>query len=166
MIPKISVQELKHHMEALPEQRFCFLVGHVLRLEGGMDCEVLSMADMLKLALCDWMTRISVVDADDQQKIVNAFDGAIRKFTAKATDNERWPIAQMGFLDFQFVALNPQYTENKGFYSLKKDRWVKNLPHHPLTLLYCDLSSLMARLVKRIEKTRELQDVTDKKPAD
>jgi len=162
MIEQITAKELRIQMEALPEQRFCFLVKHVLQVDDGMDCESMQLTDVLKLGLADWMTKLSVMDGDNQQKIFAEFSGAFQKYVLQKADTGRWPVAQLGILDFRWVVLNPVFTDGKGFYDLQKDRWTRRLPYHALTLLYCDLSALLSRLSDRIERTRKkVEELTD-----
>ncbi len=173
-----SAEELLTHMETLHPQRFSFLLKHVVASQFGVNEKELIRSEVLMLALADWMTGLKILSNDDQQRVLlefkHAFESYSDKFAvAEATEEPSCtykiirPVAQLGFMDSRFVTIQPEWNQTSrgkprpGFFDLKKDKWIEELPHHTLTLVYCDLGVLLTRLEHRIVATRGLQERKD-----
>jgi hypothetical protein len=182
-----SADELFHHMETLHPQRFSFLLKHVVASQYGLDEKELIRSEVLMLAVSDWMTGLKILANDDQQRVLLEFKHAFESYadryatwgTAKHAPRKDTakpviipgglirPVAQVGFLDSRFVTIQQQWNltdrgePRPGFFDLKTDKWIEELPHHALTLVYCDLGVLLTRLETRILSTRALQERKD-----
>lgn len=172
-----SSAELLHHMETLRPKRFSFLLKHVVDNQFGVDDKALIRSEVLMLALADWMTSLKILPDDDQQRVLLEFKHAFNSYgdsfalgaeSIVPTMPAR-PVAQVGFLDARFVTIQPEWNKTDrgkprpGFFDLKTDAWIEELPHHALTLVYCDLGVLLTRLEQRILSTRALQGRKDVK---
>lgn len=176
-----SAEELLVHMETLPPQRFSFLLKHVAASQFGEDKQELIRSEVLMLALADWMTSLKILPNDDQQRVLLEFKHAFASYGDKfaiAAETNRVdglknvlvlgapvrPVAQVGFLDARFITIQPEWNQTSrgkprpGFFDLKTDKWIEELPYHALTLVYCDLGVLLTRLEARILSTRALQE--------
>ena len=172
-----SAEELMIHMETLPPQRFSFLLKHVVASQFGLDDQELVRSEVLMIALADWMTGLKILSNDDQQRVLLEFKHAFETYGDKFALGDATaglslreaakPVAQLGFLDSRFVTIQPEWNQTTrgkprpGFFDLKTDKWVEELPHHALTLVYCDLGVLLTRLEQRILSTRALQGQKD-----
>jgi hypothetical protein len=132
----------------------------VLRVPDALECERLELLPMLQVALVDWCLATGAVKAEDTARVILALEPPLQRYAVayEAKEAEHLtsrPIAPLTVLDYRFIIVARQYRP-EGFFDLERDKHIKHLPHQPVTMLTCDMSAMLLRLLGRIEKTREL----------
>jgi hypothetical protein len=148
-------------LSALRPQRRSFLLRHVIKPVQGtdrwLDADALGPFELLSLSLADWLAGEKLTSDDDQQVILTEYRDALADF-AKAFEADydeggsKFPAVTFGVLDRRFASM-----PGPGLYDLKEGQWLSELPFNAVTLVYCDLSALLLRLLKNIERANVQQ---------
>jgi hypothetical protein len=152
-----TAEKLESFLRGLTPYRFSFLCKHVLCI-GKHD---LSTAEVLKLALCDWLTRNQALLDDDHQRILTVCSNHLGQVAAEFdTENERAPGNHVPVLftimDGRYVGLSSQ---RNTLYDLREDQFVEKTKQPAITYISCDLAALLSQLAQVVKDHAHVPDL-------
>lgn len=170
-IRRPSRRELEHVLESVDIRTLNLL----LKMTGTCtesDEPISSIGLILKLAVFDWMTAYNVMTPAVRQDVFLTVDLAdfgreFEKAEEVNTGSRVRPVGAFTILDFRFVKVfRPNWYGDQYYDTETGIHTMANLSRPPLTTLACDLSTLLLRLLGRVERfRRQNKDVSDAQPA-
>ena len=111
--------------------------------------------EMLLLGLADWMASINVLPQDVQVSVLIDFEKSLDAFCRayelhEGMSRTKRPAASFVVIDSRLVTM-PAPFHGKGYYDTEDGTWLDTPPPLSLTYVSCDLSSLLLRILRRIE---------------